>query len=294
MVYLFFLFTVMMTLNMPDREPSGRWLVELKSNDSGCLDDWWKTQGFDSSREMKRKLPLGNWSVIVMPNRYLSAVKNLSCVVSIQEDRRIEWRDTEPNDPAYINQSDMELIGMPEAWDIARGGVTSKGDTIVVAIIDNGFEPNHIDLRDNIWKNREEIPNDDIDNDLNGYTDDYVGVNIATGDDQHPPGNHHGTSVAGIIGARGNNGTGISGVNWNVKMMLVSGANFESELIEAYEYVLDFRKKYNQTNGAEGAFVVVTNLSGGINNAWADDHPLWCNMYDQLGEEGVLSVTAAP
>jgi subtilisin family serine protease len=54
------------------------------------------------------------------------------------------------------------------------------------------------------------------------------------------------------------------------------------------------RKKYRQTNGADGAFIVATNLSGGVNFAFAQDHPLWCEMYDKLGAEGILSVCAAP
>lgn len=288
------LFFSLLTWIIPGREPSSRWLVEIESIDSDCLDQWWVEQGFNNGSAMKRKLPLANWSVIEIPDRYVSKVKSLSCVITMRADQKIEWRDTEPNDPAYINQADMELIGMPKAWDHTKGGLTSRGDTIVVAIVDTGFDPNHVDLKDNIWKNTAEIPDDDIDNDQNGYIDDYLGLNIATGNDVHLPVNQHGTSVSGIIGARGNNETGIAGINWNVKMMLVSGADFESELIEAYEYVLEFRRKYNQTNGAEGAFVVVTNLSGGINNAFAQDHPLWCDMYNKMGAEGILSVTAAP
>lgn len=294
MAYVLLFYTLLLQLVFPQREPSGRWLVELSSSETGCLDQWWKEQELERWNFEKKKLPLGNWSVIEIPGRFLSSVKNLPCVVTVREDMPIQWRDTEPNDPAYINQADMELIGMPKAWDITRGGVTADGDTIVVAIIDTGFQPDHEDLKENIWKNKGETPNDNIDNDLNGYVDDYVGLNVSTGDDVHLPASHHGTSVAGIVGARGNNERGIAGVNWNVKLLLVSGADFESELIEAYEYVLQLRKKYRLTNGAQGAFVVATNLSGGINNAFAEDHPLWCEMYNKLGEEGILSVTAAP
>ena len=76
--------------------------------------------------------------------------------------------------------------------------------------------------------------------------------------------------------------------------MLVSGADFESDVIEAYQYILDMRNLYTQTDGAKGAFVVATNLSGGIDRAFAADHPLWCEMYDKLGDKGILSVAAAP
>src|SRR5690606_21919001 len=54
------------------------------------------------------------------------------------------------------------------------------------------------------------------------------------------------------------------------------------------------RKAYRHTTGARRAFAVAANLSGGINNAWADDQPLWCRMYDKLGEEGILGICAAP
>ena len=294
MVFQLLIYLFAHSLYAPSAEPTERWLVELTTSETECLDQWWTSQGLDQRSCLKKKLPVGNWMVIELPRRYTDAMKKLPCIVTAHPDLPIQWRDTEPNDPAFINQADMQLIGMPEAWDIARGGVTAQGDTIVAAIIDNGFQITHADLMDNIWRNKGEIPGDEIDNDDNGYIDDYEGINISTGEDVHPPLSHHGTSVAGIIGARGNNNTGIAGVNWRVKMMIISGVDFESEMIEAYEYVISMRKKYRITNGAQGAFVVVTNLSGGINNALAEDHPLWCEMYDKMGEEGILSVTAAP
>lgn len=275
----------------PEAQPSGRWLVELSPEGSSCLQDWQDQQERESVRI--KKLPVGNWVVIEAPSDHLASLSGLSCVAGIYPDRKIEWRTTIPNDPSYINQRDMHLIGMAQAWDISQGGLTAQGDTIVVAVIDEGFQLTHEDLVDNLWYNHQEIPNDGIDNDDNGYTDDFAGINIETGADDHEV-DSHGTSVAGIIGGKGNNNKGMAGVNWHIRLMLISGANFESELIESYQYVLDMRKKYRQTNGTSGAFVVATNLSGGINNAMADDHPIWCGMYDMLGEEGILNVCAAP
>jgi subtilisin family serine protease len=81
-------------------------------------------------------------------------------------------------------------------------------------------------------------------------------------------------------------------VNWDVKMMLVSGIEYESDIIEGYEYILKMRQKYNATNGLEGAFVVVTNASVGIDKEFAEDHPLWCQVYDLLGQEGVINVAS--
>ncbi|HEY3387071.1 MAG TPA: S8 family peptidase, partial [Saprospiraceae bacterium] len=214
------------------------------------------------------------------------------CIARIYEDKKIEWRK-QPNDPAYVNQGDMNLIGMPKAWDIATGGISANGDTLVVALMDDGYEFAHPDLNDNIFINHLEIADDSIDNDNNGYIDDRIGYNVTTGNDHHLI-RTHGTSVAGIVGAEGNNNTGVTGVNWKIKILLISGADFESKIIEGYQYILDMRNLYTQTGGAKGAFIVVNNLSAGINYAFAADHPLWCEMYDKLGEIGILSVTAAP
>ncbi len=273
-------------------EPAQRFLVELRTSGSDCFESWWMDEGLGETSYLIKALPVDNWWVVEMPADRQQAMKALPCVLRVMEDRRIEWRLT-PNDPAYINQKDMNLIGMPRAWDITTGGVTADGDTIVVAVIDDGFQIDHEDILPNVWYNHHEIPGDGIDNDGNGYIDDYVGINIGQQNDQHPV-RSHGTSVCGIIGAKGNNGIGVSGVNWNIKLMLISGAIFESQLIESYQYVYDMRRKYRQTQGASGAFVVATNLSAGVNGALAEDHPLWCGMYDKLGEEGILSFCAAP
>lgn len=281
-----------LSLSISSSEPTQRWMVELESDQSSCLKDWWKEEGLAASRLVMKKLPIERWWVIEIPGRKEADLKALGCITRIVPDQQIEWR-LQPNDPAFINQQDMNLIGMAKAWDVATGGRTAQGDTIVVAVIDDGYQTDHEDLDGIFWKNNSEIPDDEQDNDGNGYADDYFGVNITTQNDQHPV-RSHGTSVCGIIGAKGNNSKGVSGINWNIRIMLISGADFESDLIESYQYVVDQRRKYRQTNGAEGAFVVATNLSGGVNNAWAEDHPLWCGMYDELGEEGILNVCAAP
>jgi subtilisin family serine protease len=291
-LYLFQLIASIFPFLQPS-QPIGRWMVEVKNSNDSCIREWRTTHGLDEEGYGYKKLPIEGWYVIELPAADQKALQALPCVNRMVEDRRIDWRDTEPNDPAYINQSDMKLIGMPKAWDIATGGVTTNGDTIVAAIIDEGFETNHPDLMANLFHNHLETPGDGIDNDGNGYIDDYQGYNVKTKNDQHPV-NSHGTSVAGIVGAVGNNNKGVTGVNWKVKLLLISGADFESELIESYQYVLDMRNLYDQTNGQQGAFVVVTNLSAGIDAQFAADHPLWCQMYDKLGEKGILSVCAAP
>lgn len=292
---LILLFTTWLAIfHHQDRsEPVERWLVELNSSSAQCLDQWWEERGYSATSYLKKKLPVENWFVVELPAGVRNSLEKLPCVHRVTADQPIKWRNTVPNDPAYISQADMNLIGMPKAWDITTGGVSKRGDTIVVAILDDGFDISHPDLAPNIWLNKGEIPNDGIDNDDNGYVDDYKGLNTVTGKDDHPV-LQHGTQVSGVIGARGNNNKGVAGVNWKVKLMLISGADYESKIIEGYQYIIDMRKKYTETNGREGAFVVVTNLSGGIDNESAADHPMWCQMYDKLGEVGILSVAAGP
>lgn len=184
-------------------------------------------------------------------------------------------------------------IDATAAWDVTTGGLTTAGDTIVVAVIDGGFDLSQPDL--NFWKNYHEIPNNSVDDDNNGYVDDYDGWNGQAGNDNISVASH-GTHVAGIVGAKGNNGIGVTGVNWNVKIMPVSygssWGSFEANVVASYAFVMEQRRRYNETNGAEGAFVVATNSSFGVNNGMPSAYPLWCAMYDSLGSVGILSAGA--
>jgi hypothetical protein len=209
--------------------------------------------------------------------------------------------DAIPNDPRFNEQWALQNTGQSggvpgadikavPAWDLASGGVTATGDTIVLAIVDNGFDLNHVDLY--FWKNWAEIPGNGIDDDGNGYIDDFNGWN-AYNNNGNITSSQHGTHVSGISAARGNNGVGVSGVNWNTQIMPIQGSSgTESTVIVAYNYVLKARKLYNQTNGAQGAFVVATNASFGVDYGNPANFPLWCAMYDSLGVQGILSMGA--
>lgn len=198
-----------------------------------------------------------------------------------------------PDDPDYGEQWSYNLINAPEVWDFTTGGLTPLGDTIVIATME-ACDTRHEDLKANIWRNYAEIPNNGIDDDGNGYVDDYEGYNSRSNNDSHVS-SSHGTRVCGIIGARGNNSIGVTGVNWNTQMMVVSNDLYIDEIVVAYEYVLKQRTDYNNTNGAKGAFVVATNASFGFDNRFPDANPLfltWCDLIQDLGEVGVLSVVA--
>lgn len=132
-----------------------------------------------------------------------------------------------PNDPLY-NQQFHEVVSDPQAWNYTTGS-----SQVVVGVVDSGCLIDHPDLATNIWVNPREIPGDGIDNDNNGYIDDINGWDFtdapefsdtAIGDYLEPDNdvtdeNFHGTHVAGIIGATGNNAVGVAGVAWNVKLM---------------------------------------------------------------------------
>ena len=113
-----------------------------------------------------------------------------------------------PDDPNLASQWGLFTIGTEKVWELTKGGVSALGDTIVVAILDTGFDINHEDLKGNIWINKGEKPGDKLDNDQNGYIDDVSGWNFIHQNATHIADNH-GSSVAGIIGAKGNNGKGI-------------------------------------------------------------------------------------
>ena len=185
-------------------------------------------------------------------------------------------------------------IDAPEAWDIANGGVTPLGDTIVVAIVDGGMMLTHVDIIPNLWTNWGEIPDNGIDDDNNGYIDDVHGWD-AYASDGSIPSDGHGTHVAGIVGAKGNNGISVTGVNWNVKLMPLAGSSGTTSIVlEAYGYALDQRAIYDSSGGLSGAFVVATNSSFGVNNAdcSSGNYSLWNDMYDALGQYGILSCGA--
>lgn len=134
--------------------------------------------------------------------------------------------------------SNADIKG-PEAWSIK-----STCDEVIIAVIDTGVDYNHIDLKNNMWRNPNEIPDNGQDDDGNGYIDDVYGWDFAYGDNDPADGQSHGTHVAGIIAAQGNNSEGVTGVCWSAKIMALkslsdSGFGSTSKAIEAIEYALE-------------------------------------------------------
>ncbi len=222
----------------------------------------------------------------------LATIKNLPAVRFAGWNERVQERNMTPNDINWGQQSDMRLINAPEAWAASTGGLTPQGDTIVIAVLEKGMQFTHPDLIPNFWFNWAEKPGNQKDDDGNGFVDDYIGYDVRNMGSGPGNGGTHGTSVAAIAGARGNNSIGVTGVNWNVKIMPITNVDALTEVVAGYDYALKMRRLYNTSDGKKGAFIVCTNSSFGRDNRFPSFFPAWCDAYESLGNEGVLSAGA--
>ncbi len=236
-------------------------------------------------------------------------------VETLRKDPDVEWAEPNfkrhalrtPDDPMFPSQWHLVNTGQSggtvgadihadEAWNMITGSFQ-----VVVAVLDTGIDYNHPDLKPNIWHNSGEdwttggMPgHNGIDDDGNGYVDDYYGINVVE-NPQEPPlyrwprdpmdTEGHGTHVAGIIGAVGNNAVGVSGINWNVKMMALrflgpDGGDIEG-VVECVDYILSEK--------ARGVPIRVVNASyGGSYYSRFEEE-----AYKALERAGILLVAAA-
>lgn len=176
-----------------------------------------------------------------------------------------------PNDPYFFSSNSwgqgyddlwgLKKIQADKAWDI------SQGEGVIVAVVDTGIDYNHEDITQNIWTNPGEISGNGIDDDNNGYVDDYYGYDFAYHDNDPKDGNGHGSHCAGTIAAVGNNAKGIIGVAYKAKVMAVKGLNdngsgYYSDLANCIRYAAD--------NGAD----VISNSWGGYGTSHAIEEAL--------------------
>ncbi|MBW4560642.1 MAG: S8 family serine peptidase [Mojavia pulchra JT2-VF2] len=185
-----------------------------------------------------------------------------------------------PNEPSFSSLWGLNKINAPTAWNYTRGS-----NNVVVAVVDTGVDYNHSDLAANIWRNKREIAGNAIDDDGNGYIDDVHGWDFGDWDndprDDHSKGGH-GTHIAGILGAVGNNSLGVVGVSPNVSIMTTK--HFKSTDPEGYLWDTAQGIKYAVDNGAK-----IINLSFGSKTFDTDQYNAIKYAYDR----GVLVIATA-
>jgi hypothetical protein len=208
-------------------------------------------------------------------------------IAALERDPRVRYAErnvrfrisAEPDDPSFgelwgLDNSGQPVTGFggtpdadvdaPEAWDVTTGSAD-----VIVGVIDTGVDYSHPDLAANIWLNESEncagCRNDGVDNDGNGYVDDWRGWDFLNDDNDPFDDNGHGTHVAGTIGAVGDNGRGVTGVNWSVriiplKFLSANGSGDASDAVRALLYAT-----------AMGATVTNNSYGGdGYSQAFAD------------------------
>jgi subtilisin family serine protease len=233
----------------------------------------------------------------VAPEDTANALQALAARADVlyAEPNYILQSSTVPNDPYFPEMSNLKNTGQQgtpgndiaaeQAWDMTTGS-----DSVVVGVVDTGMDIEHPDLKDNIWRNTAEIPDNGIDDDGDGYVDDVNGWDFYNNDKtvfDSPSIDAHGTHVAGTIGAVGNNGVGVVGVSWRVKLMPLkflgspSGTGTTSQAISALQYAKTMRDRGINIRA--------------VNNSWGGRafSQALLDVIGELNSAGILFVAAA-
>jgi thermitase len=176
-----------------------------------------------------------------------------------------------PDDPFYPLQ--YALVDSPSDHDIdAPTAWGTRSSCAKVAILDTGIDTDHPDLKSNVYKS-EDKPNNDKDDDKNGYVDDTYGYNTIKGKGSGEDDNGHGTHVSGIVAGRGNNDTGVSGTCWSSKLLAVKfmnskGKGSTSDAIEGIDYAV--KQGFKIINCSFGSSSKSSSLHDAVD--YAQDH----------------------
>jgi thermitase len=237
---------------MPHAEPQsvpGQFLVKIRRTSSpSAVHRWLQNTGtFVKSRLRDRGI-----MVVQRPSFEYPATSKMNFAqnpdIEFVEPNFIFHADEAPNDPdfsklwQYQNEG-HNLIGydlnMQRAWDVTTGS-----SRIIVAVLDTGIDYTHPDLEENMWVNQKEMHGYvGVDDDQNGFVDDINGFNFVDGNGDIMDDGGHGTHCAGTIGARGNNGLGIVGINWKVQLMALKfmdghGSGTTENVIRSIDYAV--------------------------------------------------------
>ncbi len=206
-------------------------------------------------------------------------------------DAPLDATEFTPNDPRFGEQDHLDQIGAERAWNVTWGD-----PSVVIAVTDDGFDLDHVDLRDAVWENPGEVAGDGIDNDRNGYVDDINGWDFAAGDnDPRPNIGIHGTHVAGIATASIHNGVGVAGVAGGSSLMPIrfydpqnQSAWTSAVVAESFAYAVEM-----------GAQIIVTsyNIDGFVDydpvtQSFVPD-PIVEAAFNMVHDSGVLHVNSA-
>jgi subtilisin family serine protease len=235
----------------PARYREGRVLIQPKPGlEGGAIEDWHRDR---RSRVIRTFPEMGGCQVVELAAGGSVAEQ----IEAYRASGLVEWAEPDyllrpcrvPSDPAFANGSQWHLENTGQAGGLAGADIAAAAgwDTlaeapeVVVAVVDSGVRTTHEDLADNLWRNPGEIAGNGLDDDRNGYVDDVFGIDAAaeTGDPSDELG--HGTHVAGILGAVGDNGVGGAGVAWRVRIMAckfitASGEGATSDAIQGLDY----------------------------------------------------------
>jgi thiol-disulfide isomerase/thioredoxin len=193
------------------------------------------------------------------PLRLQQLLKEVPGVEATQPDHYVQHR-AQPNDPQYGSQWHLADMNVEPVWNTSTGGTMANGRRIAVGIIDSGVQGGHPDLAANMVFDA-------------------------------PAADEHGTEVAGVVGAVGNNAEGVSGVNWDVDLVSPATVNTLSDAFDQFQFCLNQRTLFNQSNGAQGRLIVALTISWGSPGV---DCGFGEPIFDDLGAAGVLVVTSGP